>query len=836
MKRFDEMFAHSRFYIAVASVALVFVMIIGFFECSKVIDRSFTGTLQDNMSSNCKNAVESLSNYMNLEQKSVEYCADLLSTGEEDFTPFDYADAISILNSLCAPDSVVSSGIIHEDDSVLMNDGSTSRLPGLSFSDVSSEDSYVSSLADSRDTFTGKVIRIFAPVFENDRVESMLFISIDPSYFSHFFLITSDYSDDRLLLIVDAVDNSIIYSTYSGDDADMQSLTIGSPITDFSLSTMSQGQLSTLDLGDRGQLWDYYSKSFSLGQWYAITMVKHTAGLSMVDSVSSALIKAFIIMLIPLLIFLLIIIVIEHRTLKLSRAFSDSMSYMYHIGFTLSNAAMDPERITEALGIMAGQYSCTNATFMIIRYGKIRTVFSTDKEYEKRAKKLTTGTSLKVSAPELYEHLLAGDCIVVNLPEADDLDHTDDLSEQIRAGKALGIMPSSLIDSPEENVNVNEKEDTAFEHLSNRVVTVNLDRSPVFRPIQGTVLMCVPIRGNENTLSGILIVSDPQISQRRLNCFESFSYISSVAPDFALVSTSIEAYALIKNMGTIDFTTGLLNRNAYKNALEELDIEDGQAFACIFIDVNGLHEMNNTYGHDKGDEMLHFVADTLKTVFPDDEVFRIGGDEFIIFARNHSMSVIDLRVAHINRLIAEANYAVSVGVEWREHNHDIQEMITAADHKMYAAKKRYYETAGRDRRSRDRRAGDRREDSSGGDRRAEDRRGADRRQGDRSGSNDNGGIVITPDYTGPDRRRREPEESGDLQSIMDKYKPSGGRKGSISEILAEAEQAAHLYVPEDPEIQAPPAPPSQLAAANNLQNLDAIRSQVEARSSEGMPG
>lgn len=814
MEHFNEKITHSRSYIAIASVVLVFIMIIGFFECSKVINQSFTKTLQESMSLSCKNAIENLSGYIILEQQSVDYIADLMGSDDEDTTPFCYADTINALNSFCTSNAVASSGILYEDGHLLMNDGSNFyNGPDLSFPEVSSNVSYISSMVDSDESSTGKVIRIFAPIKDDGRVSAMLFVTLDPAYFSHFFGSMSDYSSDKILLIADAADNRIIYSTYGGSDPDLQSLTTGSLIEAFSLSKVSHGMLSSMKVGDSGQEWDYYSRSFSLGEWCAITMVKHNTGFALVDDVTSTLIKAFLIMLIPLLLFLILVIAIEHRTVLITRTFSDSVSYMYRVGFSLTNAAMDPDRINDALGIMAEQYSGRSATFLIVRFGKIRDIFSTDRDFERRSKKLTTGTSLKNSSPEFYEHLLAGDCIVVNLPELDELDHTDDLSVQIKAGKILGIMPARGMSAQEETISETEMEDVAFEHFSSRVVSMNSDRTPVFRMIPGTVLMCVPIRGSENTLTGILIVSDPQLPERQLTKFTSFSYIHSVAPDFSMVSTSVEAYAIIKNMGSIDFTTGLLNRNAYKKALEELEIEDGRPFACIFIDVNGLHEMNNTFGHDKGDEMLHYVADTLKTVFPDDEVYRIGGDEFLIFAKDHSMSVIDLRVAHINRLIEEAKYAVSIGVEWREHDHNISEMITAADHKMYAAKKRYYETAGRDRRSRDRRSDDRGgeerrgADRRAGDRRAEDRRSDDRRSEDRrSGdrrSDGEPGIIITPGYTGPDRRRRDPDPSkapeavkDDIQSIMDKYRPSGAHKGNVTEVLAEAEQAAQRFAEE----------------------------------------
>lgn len=54
--------------------------------------------------------------------------------------------------------------------------------------------------------------------------------------------------------------------------------------------------------------------------------------------------------------------------------------------------------------------------------------------------------------------------------------------------------------------------------------------------------------------------------------------------------------------------------------------------ACIYIDANGLHEINNARGHLAGDQMLRFIADTLKVSFGEEALYRIGGDEFVVFS------------------------------------------------------------------------------------------------------------------------------------------------------------------------------------------------------------
>lgn len=64
-----------------------------------------------------------------------------------------------------------------------------------------------------------------------------------------------------------------------------------------------------------------------------------------------------------------------------------------------------------------------------------------------------------------------------------------------------------------------------------------------------------------------------------------------------------------------DSLTGLLNRVAYNRELKRLDKEKPKNFACVYVDVDELHLRNNQYGHTFGNEMLIYIANTLKEVF-----------------------------------------------------------------------------------------------------------------------------------------------------------------------------------------------------------------------------
>lgn len=81
-----------------------------------------------------------------------------------------------------------------------------------------------------------------------------------------------------------------------------------------------------------------------------------------------------------------------------------------------------------------------------------------------------------------------------------------------------------------------------------------------------------------------------------------------------------------------DTLTGLLNRTAYYEYNQVLDrqIASGEAdFSILMVDVNFLKRMNDTHGHEKGNEYLRNAADLIGRVFGQERLYRTGGDEFV---------------------------------------------------------------------------------------------------------------------------------------------------------------------------------------------------------------
>lgn len=146
----------------------------------------------------------------------------------------------------------------------------------------------------------------------------------------------------------------------------------------------------------------------------------------------------------------------------------------------------------------------------------------------------------------------------------------------------------------------------------------------------------------------------------------------------------------MENMAKYDVDTAVYNRNSYFDYIHSHKTVEGNSMGCVFIDINGLHEFNNTYGHKLGDKMLEEIAAVLKDNFGSKSVYRIGGDEFIVFQENSKLEEIQLRMQNADDKISEKKYSISYGICWKDHDIDILEMVKKADELMYKAKKSYY--------------------------------------------------------------------------------------------------------------------------------------------------
>jgi diguanylate cyclase (GGDEF)-like protein len=153
-------------------------------------------------------------------------------------------------------------------------------------------------------------------------------------------------------------------------------------------------------------------------------------------------------------------------------------------------------------------------------------------------------------------------------------------------------------------------------------------------------------------------------------------------------------------MATHDDLTGLANRVLLKDRLNKaITFHERQKLlvAVLFIDLDGFKDINDTYGHDVGDELLIEVATRLKgCVRESDTVVRFGGDEFVLLLtglhnQNEAGYVADKVLKLIQQPIQLPNVSVNIGCSigiamYPEDGDSNNELLKIADSLMYKVK------------------------------------------------------------------------------------------------------------------------------------------------------
>ena len=150
-----------------------------------------------------------------------------------------------------------------------------------------------------------------------------------------------------------------------------------------------------------------------------------------------------------------------------------------------------------------------------------------------------------------------------------------------------------------------------------------------------------------------------------------------------------------------DELTGLANRRYITELLDDMlekARNKNKVLALMFLDLNGFKQINDVYGHKVGDEVLKIVARRLKlAIRKDDQVSRLGGDEFLIGLlmkegtltnlEKMAQKFVDIISQDMNINGKQIKIGTSIGVAaYPIHANTIDSLIDIADHEMYKAK------------------------------------------------------------------------------------------------------------------------------------------------------
>lgn len=151
------------------------------------------------------------------------------------------------------------------------------------------------------------------------------------------------------------------------------------------------------------------------------------------------------------------------------------------------------------------------------------------------------------------------------------------------------------------------------------------------------------------------------------------------------------AHQQLKELANYDLLTGVKNRNAFEEERATLKEKVTLSLGCLYVDANGLHSLNNTQGHEAGDQMLQSVALTMQELFGRQNCYRIGGDEFVAIVRNGQEGTVQNSALFLKKMMERKGYAVAVGTATRRVEElDLDELFRLAEKRMYTDKLEYY--------------------------------------------------------------------------------------------------------------------------------------------------
>lgn len=163
-----------------------------------------------------------------------------------------------------------------------------------------------------------------------------------------------------------------------------------------------------------------------------------------------------------------------------------------------------------------------------------------------------------------------------------------------------------------------------------------------------------------------------------------------------ILASEIYSFKLMDRLHILsskDMLTGVMNRNEMNNYVDHLvNGNINKSIGVLFADLNGLKVINDTKGHPAGDELLKSAAAALQEVFSVRDVFRAGGDEFVVMITDITEEELRQKVEKLREVSKKySDLVFAIGYAFEEKTADVRKALRIADEKMYIDKNRYYE-------------------------------------------------------------------------------------------------------------------------------------------------
>lgn len=153
----------------------------------------------------------------------------------------------------------------------------------------------------------------------------------------------------------------------------------------------------------------------------------------------------------------------------------------------------------------------------------------------------------------------------------------------------------------------------------------------------------------------------------------------------------------LEDMSYKDQLTKLGNRFAMEKYANAIDTE--KSIGVVYCDITGLKRVNDTMGHEAGDQLILRACDSLKKAFGDYSLFRIGGDELLVLCGDVTHETLLDRIQLLRDYMGHNDVNMAIGEIWQEKAETgLDTLLQESEKRMYADKEAYYKRMGIERR------------------------------------------------------------------------------------------------------------------------------------------
>lgn len=566
----------------------------------------------------------------------------MLASHHSDITSSEF---LNMLGSYSTVGAVSRLELLLPDNTVLLRDGVQIDASGvLSFEKEASQGAHMSRQSHDLTNPERLVVRIFTPIVQDGQTVALLCGVIELDTLMDC-IATPPYNGRAGIMLIEGETGDLLVDTWSRTRGDnlwtLPAITLSSEYSqDEVKQSLASGEAGYAEFsGTKTERTLYlYHQPTSVRDWQVAVVVTEDVVFTCATDVRLALLVFLTFVIVCFGGYFTWILSYVRRETTRKQQQLDNVNHVHEVEELLFNAHENKGNIQQALERLARMAKAERAGLCLVENGKAHRCFIWDNRH---ARPINEEGGSNATEAELravvaaYKQLLQGKSSLAATTE-------DELQESFGTGANAGIWN----------------------------------------------LFAIPIRDDHGDIRGVLGVGNAKAAN-------DVSPLRSVEFGFGMFCRNLHTFEIVKEQGERDLLTRLNNRNRFETDREHHAEWCQHSLTCVYLDVNGLHELNNREGHEAGDRLLQTVAELVRSKFGDRFSYRIGGDEFVALLPDTSREKAALLVREVRALLTEAGASVSIGVGYSTDVLSIEGVIRSAEQAMFEEKRLCYQQEGR---------------------------------------------------------------------------------------------------------------------------------------------